>query len=124
MRREVKDGHCLNKAEIIFLSMLILDLPMGDVPLDGISVKDLGPCVVTILKHPSHYGGKNIGLSAEKLTVAQYAHIMSEVTGKTIKDAKVTITLHIYICGSSLLQISSHLHNALSCARSRKPYLY
>ncbi|XP_040212205.1 nmrA-like family domain-containing protein 1 [Rana temporaria] len=66
-----------------------LNLPMGDVPLDGISVKDLGPCVVSILKHPSHYGGKNIGLSAEKLTVAQYAHIMSEVTGKTIKDAKI-----------------------------------
>ncbi|KAM5152033.1 nmrA-like family domain-containing protein 1 [Mantella aurantiaca] len=67
----------------------VLHLPMGDVPLDGISVKDLGPCVVSILKHPSHYSGKNIGLSAEKLKVSQYAHIMSEVTGKTIKDAKI-----------------------------------
>ncbi|XP_072273451.1 nmrA-like family domain-containing protein 1 isoform X2 [Pyxicephalus adspersus] len=67
----------------------VLNLPMSDVPMDGISVKDLGPAVVTILKHPSHYSGKNIGLSAEKLTVAQYAHIMSEVTGKTIKDGKI-----------------------------------
>ncbi|XP_063791493.1 nmrA-like family domain-containing protein 1 [Pseudophryne corroboree] len=64
-------------------------LPVGDVPLDGISVADLGPAVVTILKHPSHYKGKTIGLSAEKLTAEQYAAIMSKVTGKTIKDAKI-----------------------------------
>ncbi|XP_068102562.1 nmrA-like family domain-containing protein 1 [Hyperolius riggenbachi] len=66
-----------------------LNLPMGDVPLDGISVTDLGPAVVCILKNASHYAGKNIGLSAEKLTAAQYAEIMSQVLGKTIKDAKV-----------------------------------
>ncbi|CAJ0966171.1 unnamed protein product [Ranitomeya imitator] len=68
-----------------------LALPMGDVPLDKMSVKDLGGVVVSILKSPSEYIGKNIGLSTEKLTVAQYAAIMSRVTGKDIKDAKITL---------------------------------
>ncbi|XP_063285094.1 nmrA-like family domain-containing protein 1 [Pelobates fuscus] len=67
-----------------------LCLPMCDVPLDGMSVADLGQVVVSILKCPSKYIGKDIGLSAEKLMVEQYAAIMSKVTGKTIKDAKLS----------------------------------
>ncbi|KAM4698087.1 nmrA-like family domain-containing protein 1 [Rhinophrynus dorsalis] len=66
-----------------------LALPMGDILLDGMSVDDLGPIVVSILKCPSEYIGKDIGLSTEKLSVEQYASIMSKVTGKTIKDAKI-----------------------------------
>ncbi|XP_071975775.1 nmrA-like family domain-containing protein 1 [Engystomops pustulosus] len=66
-----------------------LVIPMCDVPMDGISVSDLGPVVVSILKNPKEYIGKNIGLSAEKLTVAQYADIMSKVSGKIIKDSKI-----------------------------------
>ncbi|KAM3916752.1 nmrA-like family domain-containing protein 1 isoform 1-T1 [Leptodactylus fuscus] len=68
---------------------LLLGLPMGDVPLDGISVADLGPAVVTILKSPACYKGKNIGLSAGKLTVEEYAEIMSVITKQMIKDAKI-----------------------------------
>ncbi|XP_073414749.1 nmrA-like family domain-containing protein 1 [Dendrobates tinctorius] len=68
-----------------------LAIPMGDVPLDGMSVTDLGGVVVSILKSPSDHVGKNIGLSTEKLTVAQYAAIMSKVTGKDIKDAKISL---------------------------------
>ncbi|KAG9461799.1 hypothetical protein GDO78_015714, partial [Eleutherodactylus coqui] len=65
-------------------------IPMGDVLLDGMSVTDVGRMVVSILKSPSQYIGKDIGLSTDKLTVAQYAAIMSRVTGKDIKDAKIT----------------------------------
>ncbi|XP_066432860.1 nmrA-like family domain-containing protein 1 [Eleutherodactylus coqui] len=67
-----------------------LAIPMGDVLLDGMSVTDVGRMVVSILKSPSQYIGKDIGLSTDKLTVAQYAAIMSRVTGKDIKDAKIT----------------------------------
>ncbi|KAM4698086.1 nmrA-like family domain-containing protein 1 [Rhinophrynus dorsalis] len=66
-----------------------LALPMGDILMDGMSVDDLGPIVVSILKCPSEYIGKDIGLSTEKLSVEQYASILSKVTGKTIKDAKI-----------------------------------
>lgn len=67
-----------------------LVIPMGDIPMDGISVMDFGPIVCSILKNPSEYTGKDIGLSADKLTIKQYAEIMSEVTGKTIVDSKIT----------------------------------
>ncbi|XP_040297169.1 nmrA-like family domain-containing protein 1 [Bufo bufo] len=67
-----------------------LVLPMCDVPMDGISVSDLGPAVLSVLKSPKDYKGKDIGLSAEKLTAAQYAAIMSKVSGKVIKDAKIS----------------------------------
>ncbi|XP_018423530.1 PREDICTED: nmrA-like family domain-containing protein 1 [Nanorana parkeri] len=67
-----------------------LVVPMGDIPMDGISVADLGPIVCSVLKNPSEYIGKDIGLSADKLTIKQYAEIMSEVIGKTIVDSKIT----------------------------------
>ncbi|XP_077305717.1 nmrA-like family domain-containing protein 1 [Lithobates pipiens] len=67
-----------------------LGFPMGDVPLDGFSVKDLGGVVLSILKSPSKYTGKDIGLSTEKLTTEQYAAIMTRVLGKNIRDAKLT----------------------------------
>ncbi|XP_066432861.1 nmrA-like family domain-containing protein 1 [Eleutherodactylus coqui] len=67
-----------------------LAIPMGDVLLDGMSVTDLGPVVISILKSPSQYIGKDMRLSTDRLTVAQYAAIMSRVTGKDIKDAKIT----------------------------------
>ncbi|XP_075687583.1 nmrA-like family domain-containing protein 1 [Rhinoderma darwinii] len=69
--------------------MFLLSIPMGEVPLDGISVEDLGPAVVSILKSPASYKGKNIGLSAGKITVEEYAEIMSTVTKNIIKDAKI-----------------------------------
>lgn len=62
---------------------------MGDVPLDGFSVEDLGGVVLSILKSPSKYAGKDIGLSMEKLTMEEYAAIMTKVLGKNIRDAKV-----------------------------------
>lgn len=61
--------------------------------MDGISVADLGPIVHSILQNSSEYIGKNIGLSADKLTVQQYAEIFSEVTGKTIVDSKVRLVI-------------------------------
>ncbi|KAM5152036.1 nmrA-like family domain-containing protein 1 [Mantella aurantiaca] len=66
-----------------------LALPCGDVPLDGMSVKDLGVIVFNILQSPSKYVGKDIGLSTEKLTPEQYATIMTRVLGKNIRDAKI-----------------------------------
>ncbi|XP_018423507.1 PREDICTED: nmrA-like family domain-containing protein 1 [Nanorana parkeri] len=67
-----------------------LCFPMGDVPLDGMSVKDLGVIVLTILQSPSKYAGKDIGLSMDKLTTEQYAAIMTRVLGKNIRDAKLS----------------------------------
>ncbi len=58
-------------------------------PMDAISVADLGPAVVTILNNPDKYIGKKLGLSGDRMSIAEYAAIISEVTGKTVKYNQV-----------------------------------
>lgn len=65
------------------------ELPMGDTPMDGMAVEDLGPVVVSLLKSPEQYVGQVIGLSTGRLTEAEYAAILSQQTGKTVKASKV-----------------------------------
>ncbi|XP_044527600.1 nmrA-like family domain-containing protein 1 [Gracilinanus agilis] len=67
-----------------------LVLPMKDIPMDGISVADIGPAVASIFRSPEEFLGKAVGLSAEALTVQQYADILSKTLGKVVKDAKIT----------------------------------
>ncbi|XP_077172904.1 nmrA-like family domain-containing protein 1 isoform X2 [Paroedura picta] len=68
-----------------------LAIPMGDVPLDGLAVADLGPIVATLMKEPKKYEGQTLGLTAGKLTVAEYAALLSKHTGKTIRDARMSL---------------------------------
>ncbi|MEJ1283326.1 nmrA-like family domain-containing protein 1 [Cricetulus griseus] len=68
-----------------------LALPMGDVPMDGISVADVGAVVSSIFASPEEFVGKAVGLSAEALTIQQYADILSKTLGKDIRDAKITL---------------------------------
>ncbi|XP_056675842.1 nmrA-like family domain-containing protein 1 isoform X1 [Monodelphis domestica] len=67
-----------------------LMLPMKDIPLDGVSVADIGPAVASIFRSPEEFLGKAVGLSAEALTVQQYADILSKTLGKVVKDSKIT----------------------------------
>ncbi|XP_074136113.1 nmrA-like family domain-containing protein 1 [Sminthopsis crassicaudata] len=68
----------------------LLNLPMGDVPMDGMAVADLGPVVLSLLKSPEEYMGLNIGLSTCKHTATEYASFLSKYTGKTVQDAKTS----------------------------------
>ncbi|NXU93164.1 NMRL1 protein, partial [Xiphorhynchus elegans] len=68
----------------------VLELPMGDIPMDGMAVEDVGPAVVSLLKSPGEYIGKVMGLSTSKLTEAEYAAIISQQTGKTVAPSKVS----------------------------------
>uniref|UniRef100_A0A8B9WCN6 NmrA-like family domain-containing protein 1 n=1 Tax=Bos mutus grunniens TaxID=30521 RepID=A0A8B9WCN6_BOSMU len=67
-----------------------LALPMGDVPMDGISVADIGAVVCSIFNSPEEFVGKAVGLSAEALTIQQYADVLSKGLGKEVRDAKIT----------------------------------
>lgn len=62
---------------------------MGDTPMDGMAVEDLGPVVLSLLKSPGEYIGQVMGLSTGKLTEAEYAAILSQQTGKTVTASKV-----------------------------------
>ncbi|NXM83154.1 NMRL1 protein, partial [Oenanthe oenanthe] len=68
----------------------VLELPMGDTPMDAMAVEDLGPIVLSLLKSPGEYVGQVIGLSTGKLTEAEYAAILSQQTGKNVTASKVT----------------------------------
>ncbi|XP_066236084.1 nmrA-like family domain-containing protein 1 isoform X2 [Saccopteryx leptura] len=68
----------------------LLSLPMGDIPMDGMSVTDLGPVVLSLLKKPEEYIGQNLGLSTCKHTAEEYAALLSKHTGKAVCDAKTT----------------------------------
>ncbi|PKK19179.1 NmrA-like family domain containing 1 [Columba livia] len=68
----------------------VLGLPMGDTPMDGMAVEDLGPVVLCLLKSPHEYIGRVIGLSAGKLTGAEYAAVLSQQTGKTMEASKIS----------------------------------
>lgn len=57
--------------------------------MDGMAVADVGPVVLQLMKEPQTYVGKDIGLSTGKLTVAEYAAVISKYTGKTVRDGKV-----------------------------------
>lgn len=64
---------------------------MGDVPMDGMSVSDLGPVVLSLLKTPEEYVGRDLGLSTCRHTAEEYAALLSKYTGgKPVFDAKVS----------------------------------
>ena len=52
--------------------------------MDTMTPTDLGPVVVNILNNPDKYIGKKIGLCGDRMTMAEYAAIISEVTGKKL----------------------------------------
>lgn len=62
---------------------------MRDIPMDGMSVADLGPVVLSLLKMPEEYIGQNLGLSTCRHTVEEYAALLSKHTGKAVRDAQV-----------------------------------
>lgn len=66
-----------------------ITLPM-DGPMDAMSVPDGAPIVLEVFKNPQQYIGKKVALSAGRKTIAEYAEIMSKVTGKTIKYNQVS----------------------------------
>ncbi|XP_004705894.1 nmrA-like family domain-containing protein 1 [Echinops telfairi] len=68
----------------------LLSLPMGDIPMDGMAVADLGPVVLSLLKAPEEYVGQDIGLSTCRHTPAEYAALLSKHLGKAVHDAKTT----------------------------------
>ncbi|KFU86377.1 NmrA-like family domain-containing protein 1, partial [Chaetura pelagica] len=68
----------------------VLELPIGDTPMDGMAVEDMGPAVLSLLKSPGEYLGRVIGLSAGRLSEAGYAAVLSQPTGKTVVASKLS----------------------------------
>ncbi|CAG5135661.1 unnamed protein product [Candidula unifasciata] len=55
-----------------------IEIPMGTIPLDMISVEDIGPIVVSVLSQRETYLHKTLSVCGDKLTVAEMAYILTK----------------------------------------------
>jgi uncharacterized protein YbjT (DUF2867 family) len=70
--------------------VLELTLPMGDVPLPGIAVEDIGRSAYGIFKQGDALIGKTVGIVGESLTGAQMADGLAKVLGRPVRYNAVT----------------------------------
>ena len=59
--------------------------PQGNTKLSAVSVEDVGAIVSTIFEKPFEFIGRIVGIVGEDITCDEYAQILSDVLGKTIK---------------------------------------
>jgi len=69
---------------------LALTLNMGDAKMDGIAAEDIGRCAYGVFKRGHALTGKHVGISGDKLTLAEYAAAMSKALGRKVVYNKVT----------------------------------
>jgi uncharacterized protein YbjT (DUF2867 family) len=70
--------------------VLGLTLPMGDRPLPGLAVEDIGKCAYGIFKAGDAYVGKRVGIAGEHLTVAQMAAAFTKALGQPVRYNEVS----------------------------------
>lgn len=63
---------------------LMFTLPMGDRPLPGISVKDVGPIVRALFERGTWSIGRSFGVAADHLSGEQMAAKLSRALGETV----------------------------------------
>ncbi|XP_077987091.1 nmrA-like family domain-containing protein 1 [Glandiceps talaboti] len=79
------------KPKIVDFQQCQLDIPMGEVPLDGMSVEQLGDCVKSIFNNLTAYKRKTLAISSDKMTIREYAAILSRNCQPYIfRDAQIT----------------------------------
>ena len=67
-----------------------ITLPM-DGPMHGLGLSNAGPILSTIFSNPEEYLGKAVKMAGDKITISEYAAIISRVTGKTVKYNQVPV---------------------------------
>jgi len=70
--------------------VLEFTLPMGDAPLPGIAVDDIGRSAYGIFKQGDALIGKTVGIVGESLTGAQMAQGLSKALGRPVRYNAVT----------------------------------
>lgn len=64
---------------------LLLTMPLGDAPLAGIAVADIGRCVLGIFKRRDEYLGRTVGVAGEHLTGKEMAAALTEALGEEVR---------------------------------------
>lgn len=63
--------------------------PQGDTPLAAISVQDVGRIVAPIFEQPEAFIGRTLEPAGDEIPAAEYAAVMSRVTGKEVRYSHV-----------------------------------
>jgi uncharacterized protein YbjT (DUF2867 family) len=63
--------------------------PQGETPLAAMSVDDIGDVVAPMFEDPQQWIGKVVKLAGDEIPPAEYADVMSRVTGKEVKYAHI-----------------------------------
>ena len=61
-----------------------------DGPMDAMAVADGAHIVLAVFQNRQEYLGKKVAMSGDKKTIAEYAAIISSVTGKTVRYVQVS----------------------------------
>lgn len=61
-----------------------ISFPQGDAPLAALSAHDIGGILLPVFENPEAFAGKTIAAAGAMLTGAEYADVLSKVTGKRI----------------------------------------
>ncbi|KAJ8279131.1 hypothetical protein COCON_G00061970 [Conger conger] len=73
-----------------------IDIPMGETPMDSISLSDVGPVVTTILKNSQKWAGKSCLLSADRLTVTEYAEMLTNhLAPRVFQDSRISLKMFV-----------------------------
>ena len=62
-----------------------ITLPMGDKPLPGIAVEDIGKCAYGVFKRGGDLIGKTVGIAGEHLTGAEMAAALTKALGREVR---------------------------------------
>ena len=73
---------------------LVLALAMGDKPLCGIAVEDIGGCAYGIFKAGDEYIGKTVGIAGEHLTGMEMAAELGDTLGETVNYFAVPFDMY------------------------------
>uniref|UniRef100_H3A4L3 NmrA-like family domain-containing protein 1 n=1 Tax=Latimeria chalumnae TaxID=7897 RepID=H3A4L3_LATCH len=66
-------------------------IPMGETAMDGISVRQLGPIVASMLRNSQQWIGKSCFLSADRLSIEDYAAVLTkQLHPMKFKDARIS----------------------------------
>ncbi|XP_069792412.1 nmrA-like family domain-containing protein 1 [Narcine bancroftii] len=67
-------------------------IPMGEVAMDGMSIKQIGRIMTALLKNPERWIKKSCFLSAGRLTIQEYPQILTHhLHPKQFKDSQISV---------------------------------
>ena len=69
---------------------LALTFPMRDSRMDGIAAEDVGRCAYGMFREGTKLVGQHIGISGDKLSIAEYAEAMTKALGRKVVYNSVT----------------------------------